>query len=73
MIQNSEIIDESILAKFEIQKNIGKGAHSIVWKALSKKTHTPVALQKLVKFSEDLEDASRFFREVMILQELADH
>lgn len=44
-----------------------------MWKALSKKTHTLVALQKLVKFSEDLEDVSRLFREVMILQELADH
>tara|TARA_R110002050_G_scaffold88662_2_gene187072 strand:+ start:967 stop:1197 length:231 start_codon:yes stop_codon:yes gene_type:complete len=44
-----------------------------VWKAVEKKTRQTVALKKIFDAFQNATDAQRTFREIMFLQELADH
>lgn len=69
----SEEVESHIYKKFEILQKLGKGAYGIVWKAIEKKTKKIVALKKVFEAFHNETDAQRTFREVMILQELANH
>lgn len=62
-----------IFSKYEIGPKLGKGAYGIVWKATDKKTRQVVALKKIFDAFQNATDAQRTFREIMFLQELADH
>lgn len=67
MSSSNEKIDKHVLRKFEIGQIIGKGAYGIVWKAMDKKTHRTVALKKIFDAFQNMTDAQRTFREIMLL------
>lgn len=69
----NEDIDKHVLRKYEIGQKLGKGAYGIVWKATEKKSRQTVALKKIFDAFQNATDAQRTFREIMFLQELADH
>lgn len=48
-------------------------AYGIVWKAVDKKSRETVALKKIFDAFQNATDAQRTFREIMFLQELANH
>ncbi|CAD8137015.1 unnamed protein product [Paramecium octaurelia] len=66
----SEIIDQSILKKYEILTKIGKGAYGIVWKAKDIKSQKIVALKKVFDAFNNPTDAQRTYREVSLLKKL---
>ncbi|CAD8059212.1 unnamed protein product [Paramecium sonneborni] len=66
----SEIIDPSILQKYEILTKIGKGAYGIVWKAKDNKSQKIVALKKVFDAFTNSTDAQRTYREVCLLKQL---
>jgi len=51
----------------------GKGAYGIVWKVREKETNETLALKKIFGAFQNSTDAQRTFREIIFLQELADH
>eukprot|EP00298_Acanthocystis_sp_HF-20_P010487 c18882_g1_i1.p1 GENE.c18882_g1_i1~~c18882_g1_i1.p1 ORF type:complete len:372 (+),score=118.14 c18882_g1_i1:132-1247(+) len=63
----SEVIDKSVLRKYDTQKKLGKGAYGIVWRAVDKKTGKIVALKKIFDAFCNVTDAQRTFREIMFL------
>jgi len=69
----NEDIDSHILAKYEILQKLGKGAYGIVWKVREKETSEIYALKKIFDAFHNATDAQRTFREIIFLQELADH
>jgi mitogen-activated protein kinase 15 len=69
----NEEIDPHILAKYEVQQKLGKGAYGIVWKVKDKETSDIYALKKIFDAFHNATDAQRTFREIIFLQELADH
>ena len=69
----SEEIDKHVAKKYELQQKLGKGAYGIVWKATDRKTRQTVALKKIFDAFQNATDAQRTFREIMFLQEMADH
>jgi len=70
---NNEEVDQHILDRFEILQKLGKGAYGIVWKVEDKETHEILALKKVFGAFQNATDAQRTFREIIFLQELADH
>jgi len=72
-MSNNEEIDQHILDRFEIQQKLGKGAYGIVWRCEDKETHEILALKKIFGAFQNATDAQRTFREIIFLQELADH
>ncbi|CAD8056229.1 unnamed protein product [Paramecium sonneborni] len=66
----SEIIDQSILQRYEILTKIGKGAYGIVWKAKDNKSQKIVALKKVFDAFTNPTDAQRTYREVCLLKQL---
>lgn len=73
MSGNNEDIDAHILARYEIQQKLGKGAYGIVWKVRDKESGQTLALKKIFGAFQNSTDAQRTFREIIFLQELADH
>lgn len=73
MSTNNETVDPIVLKKYEISKKLGKGAYGIVWRAVEKKTKKTVALKKIYDAFQNATDAQRTFREIIFLQNLADH
>lgn len=69
----NEDIDAHILAKYEILQKLGKGAYGIVWKVRDRETSEIYALKKIFDAFHNATDAQRTFREIIFLQELADH
>jgi hypothetical protein len=41
-----EVIDKLIVRKFDLVKQVGKGAYGVVWRAIDKSTHQTVAVKK---------------------------
>jgi len=72
-MSNNEEIDQHILDRFEILQKLGKGAYGIVWKVEDKESHEILALKKIFGAFQNATDAQRTFREIIFLQELADH
>jgi mitogen-activated protein kinase 15 len=70
---NNEEIDQHILDRFDILQKLGKGAYGIVWKVEDKESHEILALKKIFGAFQNATDAQRTFREIIFLQELADH
>lgn len=62
----TEYVEPHILKYYEIQKKLGKGAYGIVWKAIDKKTKATVALKKIFDAFQNVTDAQRTYREVII-------
>jgi mitogen-activated protein kinase 15 len=73
MSSNNEDIDAHILARYDIQQKLGKGAYGIVWKVRDKENNQTLALKKIFGAFQNSTDAQRTFREIIFLQELADH
>jgi mitogen-activated protein kinase 15 len=69
----NEDIDAHILVKYEVLQKLGKGAYGIVWKVRDKETNEIFALKKIFGAFQNATDAQRTFREIIFLQELADH
>jgi len=71
----NEDIDAHILERYEIIQKLGKGAYGIVWKARDKNSSSEdvIALKKVFGAFQNATDAQRTFREIIFLQELADH
>eukprot|EP01123_Difflugia_compressa_P015763 TRINITY_DN907_c0_g2_i2.p1 TRINITY_DN907_c0_g2~~TRINITY_DN907_c0_g2_i2.p1 ORF type:complete len:410 (-),score=75.03 TRINITY_DN907_c0_g2_i2:235-1464(-) len=69
----NEDIDAHITAKYEIIQKLGKGAYGIVWKVRDKESNEILALKKIFGAFQNATDAQRTFREIIFLQELADH
>uniref|UniRef100_A0A6B2L5E5 Mitogen-activated protein kinase n=1 Tax=Arcella intermedia TaxID=1963864 RepID=A0A6B2L5E5_9EUKA len=61
------------MERFEILQKLGKGAYGIVWKVRDKETGEILALKKIFGAFQNATDAQRTFREIVFLQELADH
>jgi mitogen-activated protein kinase 15 len=61
------------MAKYEILQKLGKGAYGIVWKVKDKESGDVYALKKIFDAFHNATDAQRTFREIIFLQELADH
>jgi len=72
-MSNNEEIDQHILDRFDVLQKLGKGAYGIVWKVEDKETHEILALKKIFGAFQNATDAQRTFREIIFLQELADH
>jgi len=69
----NEDIDAHILVKYDILQKLGKGAYGIVWKVRDKESNEIYALKKIFDAFHNATDAQRTFREIIFLQELADH
>ena len=69
----SDEVDRHVQRKYEIIQKLGKGAYGIVWRAQEKRTKEVVALKKIFDAFQNATDAQRTFREIMFLQEMADH
>lgn len=69
----NEDIDAHILERYEILQKLGKGAYGIVWKVRDKTSDEIIALKKVFGAFQNATDAQRTFREIIFLQELADH
>jgi len=69
----NEDIDAHITAKYEVLQKLGKGAYGIVWKVKEKESGEIYALKKIFDAFHNATDAQRTFREIIFLQELADH
>jgi len=72
-MSNNEEIDQHILDRFEVLQKLGKGAYGVVWKVTDKETKEVLALKKIFGAFQNATDAQRTFREIIFLQELADH
>ena len=68
--QKIEMIDVTIMQKYETISRLGKGAYGIVWKAIEKQTKRIVAIKKIFDAFTNDTDAQRTFREIYINQEL---
>lgn len=66
-------IENRILKKYELVRQLGRGAYGIVWLALDRLTKRRVALKKVVKAFYNQTDAQRTYREIVILDELKQH
>jgi len=69
----NEDIDAHITVKYEVLQKLGKGAYGIVWKVKDKESNEIYALKKIFDAFHNATDAQRTFREIIFLQELADH
>ena len=69
----SDEVDRHVQRKYDIVQKLGKGAYGIVWRAQDKRTKEVVALKKIFDAFQNATDAQRTFREIMFLQEMADH
>jgi mitogen-activated protein kinase 15 len=69
----SDEVDRHVQRKYDIIQKLGKGAYGIVWRAQEKRTKEVVALKKIFDAFQNATDAQRTFREIMFLQEMADH
>eukprot|EP00210_Caulerpa_lentillifera_P005220 g4987.t1 len=69
----SEVVDDIVLRKYELQRKLGKGAYGIVWQAVDRRTHQTVAVKKIFDAFQNATDAQRTFREIMFLQEVSGH
>jgi len=72
MTANEDIVAH-ILERYEILQKLGKGAYGIVWKVRDKQGEDMIALKKVFGAFQNATDAQRTFREIIFLQELADH
>jgi len=68
----SEEVEQHVLKRYEIVSKLGKGAYGVVWKCITKKDKTVVAVKKIFDAFQNSTDAQRTFREIMLLQEM-DH
>jgi len=69
----SEEVDKAITRRYHIAEKLGKGAYGIVWKGTDLKTKEVVAVKKVFDAFQNSTDAQRTFREVVFLQQMADH
>ena len=69
----SDEVDRHVQRKYELVQKLGKGAYGIVWRATDKKSREVVALKKIFDAFQNSTDAQRTFREIMYLQEMANH
>jgi len=72
MVDTNEV-ESHLIDRYEIRRRLGKGAYGIVWKANERKTGRVVALKKIFDAFRNATDAQRTFREILFLQEFADH
>jgi len=72
MVDTNEV-ESHLIERYEIRRRLGKGAYGIVWKANERKTGRVVALKKIFDAFRNPTDAQRTFREILFLQEFADH
>ena len=66
-------LDQQILKRFKIIREIGSGAYGIVFEALDKVTHQKVALKKIFGAFRNSTDSQRTFREITFLKQLRGH
>jgi len=69
----SEDVDKHVTRKYDLHQKLGKGAYGIVWKATDRKSKEVVAVKKIFDAFQNSTDAQRTFREVVFLQQMADH
>lgn len=69
----SEALEDHVLERFDILKNMGKGAYGIVWQVRDKKSQKVLALKKIYDAFYNEVDSQRTYREVMYLKELKDN
>ena len=58
----------TVTKNYELIKPIGQGAYGVVVSALDKRTNKKVAIKKVTKAFEDLIDAKRILRELVLLR-----
>lgn len=66
-------IDGEVEQRYRILRNIGSGAYGVVWCALDMHTGKQVAVKKVFDAFGNQQDAQRTYREVMLLNRLAEH
>ena len=70
---NSEEIDQSILASYNLTRKLGKGSYGVVYEASNRATNLPVAIKKCFDCFQNATDAQRTYREITLLQALSTH
>ena len=68
---NIKGVDFKVPDHYKIQKFLGQGAYGIVVEAIDSRSNTHVAIKKLEKVFNHLEDAKRILRELSLLRYLA--
>lgn len=58
----SDIVDSTILKRYEIIKKVGQGAYGQVWKVKNKRTGEILALKKIYDAFRNNIDAQRTYR-----------
>lgn len=66
-------VDPSILRRYTLEKQIGKGAYGVVWQAKDNRTGEHVALKKCFQAFRNQVDAQRTYREISYLKLLTPH
>jgi serine/threonine protein kinase len=66
--ESVERVNQHIQQRHTIIQKIGKSASGVVWKALDKVTHQPVALKKIFVAFRNSMDTQRTYREISFLQ-----
>lgn len=72
-IDGIENLDKQILRRYDIIRQIGKGAYGIVFQAKDKHTNKVVALKKVFGAFQNPTDAQRTYREITLLRQLRSH
>jgi len=70
---NDTEIESKVLARFQINQCVGRGAYGVVWKGVDKHSQKIVAIKKCFDAFRNSTDAQRTFREVKYLQALRGH
>lgn len=64
----TDLIEDKILLKYALSKQVGKGAYGVVWRAVEKSSGKTVALKKVFDAFGNVTDAQRTYREVELLK-----
>ena len=67
------VLDPRVLRRFDVGRQVGRGAYGVVWKAVRREDGATVALKKCFEAFRCDVDARRTYREVRYLQALAGH
>jgi mitogen-activated protein kinase 15 len=68
-----DIVDDGILGKFDLICKMGRGNYGTVWRAVDKQNRERIAIKKINGAFQNIIDAQRSLREILILSEIRNH
>jgi mitogen-activated protein kinase 15 len=66
-------LDSKIEERFDLDRQLGRGAYGVVWRIIEKKTRKDFAVKKCFDSFRNVTDAQRTYREISYLQQLRGH